>query len=60
MTDRNETLVDESARATALLAGKVVSVVERQTERTVLIEFEDGTRLFVDAVTSGLDLSITG
>jgi hypothetical protein len=59
MANRSDTSGDESARATALLTGKVVSFVQRQTERTVLIQFEDGTRLFVDAVATGLDLSIT-
>ena len=49
---------DESERATEMLAGKVVARVVRHREAEVLIEFADGTRLFVDGGTT-LDLSIT-
>jgi hypothetical protein len=59
MTNRSAILSDEAKRAAKLLAGKVVSTVRRPTETTVLIEFEDGTRLFVDARPDGLELSVT-
>jgi hypothetical protein len=42
------------------LRGKVVKLVRRHRPNDVLIEFEDGTRLFVDNVPSGLDFSVTG
>jgi hypothetical protein len=51
-------LADESERATALVAGKVVARVVRHREGEVLIEFTDGTRLFVDGA-AALELSIT-
>lgn len=53
-------LSQEAARATEALGGKVVARVERHRASEVLIEFTDGTRLFVDGSTQGLDLSITG
>ena len=49
----------ESANASKLLAGKTVARVVRE-ERYVVVEFEDGTRLFVDAESSRLELSISG
>jgi hypothetical protein len=52
------TLEDESERATAMLAGKVVARVVRHGAAEVLIEFADGSRLFVDS-TSAVELSIT-
>ena len=53
-------LSQEANRATESLAGKVVARVERHRASEVLIEFTDGTRLFVDGTTQGLELSITG
>jgi hypothetical protein len=53
-------LDDEAARLTDLLRGKVVKVVWRHRPKEVGIEFNDGTRLFVDAVSDGLDFSVTG
>ncbi len=52
------TLDEESERATAMLAGKVVARVVRHNDAEVLIEFADGTRLFVDSE-SALEISIT-
>ncbi|MET4260313.1 hypothetical protein ABIC09_005274 [Bradyrhizobium sp. S3.12.5] len=57
---RNANLDDEAARLTELLRGKVVNVVWRHRPKEIGIEFNDGTRLFVDAVDDGLDLSVTG
>lgn len=52
------TLEKEAERATAMLSGKVVTRVLRHREAEVVIEFVDGTRLFVDSE-SPLELSIT-
>ena len=51
---------NEALRATELLRGKVVRVVWRHRTREIGLEFEDGTRLFVDVTAKGeLDVSIT-
>ena len=42
-----------------MLKGKVVSIVFRHRLGEVGIEFTDGTRLFVDHVEDGVELSIT-
>ena len=52
-------LLREAEKATALLAGLTVRVVQRHRPTELLIEFEDGTRLIVDGE-GALDLSITG
>lgn len=52
-------LASESDTATEMLKGRSVRVVRRHRETELLIEFEDGTRLFVDSQTA-LELSITG
>ena len=52
-------LTREGGSATKKLIGRSVRVVRRHRENELLIEFEDGTRLFVDSE-SGLELSITG
>ena len=60
MPDKTQSeLESEAARATELLKGKVVHIVWRHREKEVAIQFTDGTRLFVDLVATGLDLSIT-
>lgn len=41
------------------MKGKTVRIVRRHRRREVLIEFEDGTGLFIDRVQAGLELSIT-
>jgi len=50
---------DEARRATELIRGKVISRVFRHRPSEVCIEFTDGTRLFVDKASDGLDISIT-
>jgi hypothetical protein len=55
----DETLKAEGRRASRMLKGKVVKVVHRHRAGEVLIEFEDGTRLFVDAKGDQVELSIT-
>lgn len=51
------TLEEESARATQLLRGLTVRRIVRHREREVLIEFDDGSRLFTDSK-AALHLSI--
>ena len=50
---------EKEAKATELLRGKVVRSVEMHRPDELLIEFEDGTRLFIDIADSKLELSIT-
>lgn len=52
-------LKKESLRATELTKGKVISVVRRYRKKEVMVEFTDGSRLFVDHLPDRLDLSIT-
>lgn len=54
-------LTAEARRMTKLLKGKVVKVCKQHRSTEVLVEFECGTRLFVDAVdTEGeVEVSIT-
>jgi hypothetical protein len=42
-----------------MLKGKIVKVVRRHRVGEVLVEFTDGTRLFVDADGDEIELSIT-
>ncbi len=60
--DPKRQLKKESERATILLKGKIVKKVWRRRKEEVEIEFEDGTRFFIDWRNneSELDLSITG
>lgn len=55
----SEELASEARRATEMLQGKPVKVVWRHTPAELGIEFNDGTRLFVDMRPEGLELSIT-
>lgn len=53
-------LREETRRATRMLLGKVVRRVVRHRKKEVLVEFSDGTRLYVDwQPTEELELSIT-
>ncbi|HEX2784959.1 MAG TPA: hypothetical protein VHN36_15350 [Ilumatobacteraceae bacterium] len=54
-----DNLSREAEEATGMLAGLTVRVVRRHRPSELLIEFEDGTRLFIDGE-GALDLSITG
>jgi hypothetical protein len=53
-------LEEEAARLGELLRGKTVRRVRRHRRTALLIEFEDGTRLFVDRSDKGLEFSVTG
>jgi hypothetical protein len=55
MTD----LEKEAAQLTELLRGKVLRIVRRHRSDEILIEFEDGTRLFVNRISAGLEFSVT-
>lgn len=57
---KNELLNSEAEKATKMLQGKTVSKILRYQKAEVLIEFSDGSRLFVDKSDEGLELSITG
>jgi hypothetical protein len=57
MTDSN--LKNEAKKATKMIKGKVVSIVLRHRLGEFGIEFTDGTRLFVDRIKDGLEISIT-
>jgi len=52
-------LAEESRRLNNLIRGKAVKRTKRFRPSELLIEFEDGTRLFVNAVDGGLELSVT-
>jgi hypothetical protein len=54
-----EDLENEAKKFTDLLQGKSVKVVRRHRAREVVIEFDDGTRLFVDAASDPLEFSVT-
>jgi hypothetical protein len=52
-------LETDAERMSQLLRGKAVRVVQRHRTIEVLLQFEDGTRLFVNAIADRLDFSIT-
>ena len=56
MTDDLE---EEARRVTEVLAGKTLRQVWRHGVGEVGVEFTDGTRLFVDAKSDKVELSIT-
>jgi hypothetical protein len=50
----------EAQRMTRMLRGRRVKIIRRHRNKEVLIEFVDGTKLFVDWVASGeLEFSVT-
>lgn len=49
----------EGDRATNLLCGKVVAYVARHRAEGVMLEFTDGTRLYVDSSQGSVELSVT-
>ncbi|MCV9941046.1 hypothetical protein OIU35_32240 [Boseaceae bacterium BT-24-1] len=63
MTMKDVPAVDlelEGDRATKMLSGKSIKSIKRHHPGEVLIEFTDGTRLFIDAKAEVLELSIGG
>ena len=56
-----EALNTESKEIESHLKGKVISKISRHRESEVCIEFEDGTRFFVNVLTPDkLEFSVTG
>jgi hypothetical protein len=53
-------LAEEAERASEMLHGKVVARVIRHRPAEVILEFTDGTRVFVDSASGVLELSVTG
>ncbi|HWD25872.1 MAG TPA: hypothetical protein VG387_01810 [Rhizomicrobium sp.] len=53
------TLEEEAEEITRLLAGKTVKRAWRHKITEIALEFEDGTRLFVDRTNDGIEISIT-
>jgi hypothetical protein len=49
----------EAARVTDMLRGKVVAHVFRHRTMEVMVQFTDGTRLFVDSSGGSVELSVT-
>jgi hypothetical protein len=53
------TLRSEAAKLQRLLRGKAIARVRRLREKELLLEFDDGTRLYVDHEGDGLEFSVT-
>ncbi|MCB0987994.1 MAG: hypothetical protein H6519_04540 [Microthrixaceae bacterium] len=53
-------LKDEEQRLQSLIADKVVAQVRRHRANELMLEFSDGSRLFVNVAGQDLDLSVTG
>lgn len=49
----------EAARLNELLRGKTVKIVHRHKPGELDVQFEDGTRLYVDHHSDGLEFSVT-
>jgi hypothetical protein len=52
-------LKKEAEETTKLLNGKIIDKVWRHRPEEIVIQFTDGSRLFVDKQKEGLELSIT-
>jgi hypothetical protein len=52
-------LNEETAALTKLLSGKIVRHVVRHRIGEVLVQFSDGTRLYVDARSDEVECSVT-
>ncbi len=52
-------LSQEAQRMTELLVGKTAKIVRRHRRSEFLVEFTDGTRLFVEVINGELKFSIT-
>jgi hypothetical protein len=58
--DVGDPLVAEAAEMTKLLSGKRVKVLKRFKRNELMLEFDGGTRLYVNSKPEGLEFSITG
>ena len=54
------TLEQEVAELGRLLVGKTVARIWRHRPSELVLEFVDGTRLFIDHKTDSLEISVTG
>jgi hypothetical protein len=54
------TLEEEAEGLQRLLEGKTVRKIWRHRLKELAVEFDDGTRLFVDMFDDRLDFSVTG
>jgi hypothetical protein len=52
-------LESEASKLTDILRGKAVNVIKRHRPGEIMIEFEDGSRLFVNRASTGLEFSVT-
>ena len=59
VAETKKELSAEARKTTRMLRGRTVQKVWRHRADEIGIQFEDGTRLFVDVRPRGLDLSIT-
>ena len=59
LASKKKKLAAEGRRATRMLRGKSVKKVWRHRATELGIEFEDGSRLFVDVKSRGVEISIT-
>lgn len=59
VSKKKKELSVEARRATRMLRGKVVKKVWRHRVAELGIEFDDGSRLFIDAKSRGLEITIT-
>jgi hypothetical protein len=50
----------EAVKITDLLRGRTVRIARRHRKGELMIEFDDGTCLFVNVAAGDLDFSITG
>jgi hypothetical protein len=56
----SDALSQEAQDLTKLLVGKTVKIVRRHRGSEVLVEFADGTRLFINGINGAvLDFSVT-
>jgi len=57
--EKKKELPAEARRATRMLSGKTVKKVWRHRAAELGIEFDDGSRLFIDPRNRGLEITIT-
>ncbi len=53
-------LEQEARHATEALKGKTVAAILRPRDREAVVQFADGTRLYIEARAEGLGLSFSG
>ncbi len=53
-------LEQEARHATSVLTGKTVAAILRPRDKEAIVQFTDGTRLYIDAKVEGVVVSISG